>query len=556
MGRITKYKWLFIVLTLSIAFGGVAYAGLVEDNASIPWVRAYPASSPSPRGGMPMVYDPVRDESILFGGVGAGNDTWVWDGSNWAQRFPINAPSPRNYAAMAFDGDHSETVLFGGLGGSHFSDTWTWDGTDWTRHYPAHSPSARRWASMAFDATRHEVVLFGGVGGGNDTWTWDGTDWTQRNPSQSPPARDGGSMAYDSENSNVVLFGGDSSSSDEDTWTWDGTDWTKHSPIHSPQPRGYAEMVWDGSRNHIVMFGGKDYSSGPQVFNDTWAWDGADWAPMVPSTSPPASGYGAMAYQSSSRQIVLFGGYEGAGSNQTWLLSGPTQIVARPAIVAHSKEVDGNTNATIERCKLYDETNTLITDPEIGCEVSSASFQISGPGDDIVVEGVGIHLTGANSNTYRLSASSASTTASIFQHGIAFGIGSYSTPASPPNIRYSFRAPSAGRNGVLVWNSWRHFKYRAAATNYVRTQCPDTSFAQVGGTKCGTLTGAGTLYIWDRVTGHWTLAGAAVPFTATFGDGGRGASDFFSVDLPTAIASGETSSPQRLSIGNNQVRLR
>ncbi|MSW27950.1 MAG: hypothetical protein F2849_04465, partial [Actinobacteria bacterium] len=68
MGRLKRYKWLLIVLTLSVAFGGVAYAGynvaIIASSPSDQWhacvsntgvVRAgtlrlnsYPASCPRP----------------------------------------------------------------------------------------------------------------------------------------------------------------------------------------------------------------------------------------------------------------------------------------------------------------------------------------------------------------------------------------------------------------------------------------------------------------------------------------------------------------------------
>ena len=58
------------------------------------------------------------------------SDTWTWDGSTQAQLMTTASPTPRQYSPQAFDPIRQQTVVFGGLGGTTgpelvYGDTWT-----------------------------------------------------------------------------------------------------------------------------------------------------------------------------------------------------------------------------------------------------------------------------------------------------------------------------------------------------------------------------------------------------------------------------------------------
>ncbi len=89
-----------------------------------------PVGGPQPRFGHTMVYDPVRDATILFGGVGGDgtplNDLWEYRGGRWT---PVitDGPTPpgRSSHGMAFDPERKAVVIFGGQGaGGTLGDTW------------------------------------------------------------------------------------------------------------------------------------------------------------------------------------------------------------------------------------------------------------------------------------------------------------------------------------------------------------------------------------------------------------------------------------------------
>jgi len=192
----------------------------------------------------------------------------------------------------------------------------------WVQRFPATNPPARHQYALAYDSARGRTVLFGGTIPGNpqagfsDSWEWDGVNWTQRFPLTSPPARGGHALAFDSARGRTVLFGGTENVSGgysgmADTWEWDGTNWYPLSPATSPCGRYYHGLAYDSMRRRTVLFGGHAYGTpclgGPAGARDTWEWDGANWQPTS-SVGPPGRAGVPLAYDSRRGRVVLFGG--------------------------------------------------------------------------------------------------------------------------------------------------------------------------------------------------------------------------------------------------------
>jgi len=53
-------------------------------------------------------------------------DTWAWDGSNWYQRIPAVIPPGRQYGAMVYDSVRQQPIMFGGVADVFLNDTWVW----------------------------------------------------------------------------------------------------------------------------------------------------------------------------------------------------------------------------------------------------------------------------------------------------------------------------------------------------------------------------------------------------------------------------------------------
>lgn len=95
--------------------------------------------------------------------------------------------------------------------------------------------------------------------------------------------------------------------------------------------RGFA-MAFDAARGQTVLFGGFDGAER----DETWVWDGATWQLLQPSVRPTPRSYAAMAWDSIRQRVVLFGGNSG-GTDQTdlWAWDGSTwnQLLPSTAVV-------------------------------------------------------------------------------------------------------------------------------------------------------------------------------------------------------------------------------
>jgi hypothetical protein len=198
------------------------------------------------------------------------------------------------------------------------------------------APPGRVNEALAYDAARHELVMFGGYDGSTffgDTWINKHGRWTQEHPARSPSARAGAFMAYDAATSQLLLFGGASvyfGDFHSDTWVWTGTTWRRLHPATSPSARGYGTMAYDAATQQVILFGGSDAGCPHQALTDTWAWNGTTWTQLQPATSPPL--YGAMAYDSATQSIIMYGGFNCfTNSTQTWSWDGTTWTQLNPA---------------------------------------------------------------------------------------------------------------------------------------------------------------------------------------------------------------------------------
>lgn len=230
---------------------------------------------------------------------------------------------------------------------------------DWIQN-PAGGPSARQLPRMAFDLARIQTVLYGGfdrgIGGAlSDTWLFDGTAWTQATPATNPPALDTHAMSFDSGRGVVTMFGGLDTgafpgSITNDTWEWNGTDWALQVPATAPSARFGPAMAYDPLRGVTVMFGG---STPTGRAADTWEWDGVTWTQRVPASTPPARTNHAMAYDFVRGTVVMFGGSGGAGQlGDTWEFNGTdwapvASSTSPPARTGHGLAFDATRGALV-----------------------------------------------------------------------------------------------------------------------------------------------------------------------------------------------------------------
>ena len=230
------------------------------------WTQLAPAHPPQEDYDPLMVFDRARGTIFSYAGGGA----WSWDGSDWSALSPSGAmPSGRSATSIAYDPVAQQTILYGGNilvevnEGAYYTgapdEMWAWDGSSWSQLISANGmPTANNGVSMCFDEAHDQLVLFGGnrfTDDGqsqdlNETWLWDGTSWSHVAPAVTPPAETSASFTYDATIGQCVLFGIASTG----TWAWNGTTWTELSSV-GPSVVEAVITTYDSTSGRIRLLG-------------------------------------------------------------------------------------------------------------------------------------------------------------------------------------------------------------------------------------------------------------------------------------------------------------
>ena len=300
-----------------VVFGGIdsLFEGDTHEltfSGAPSWNLLSPGGTPpAERDAHGLVYDPVRDRMLLFGGANMFGLTRLEFNDVWAMSL---GPSPA-----------------------------------WTQLAPTGTkPAARHAHTMIYDPVRDRLVIFAGrdvIGDRNDVWglSLSGTPaWTELLPSGTPPtAREHASAIYDPLRDRMIVFGGFDGKPtwNGDVWelTFSPLAWNKITPaIAGPTARDRHTAVYDPVNDRMVVFGGRDASS--HWTNDVWALSLGGtpvWLAITPSGSPPPARWGHSAiFDALDRKMVIFGGSTTAGvyDADAWALSlGPAVAVGDEA---------------------------------------------------------------------------------------------------------------------------------------------------------------------------------------------------------------------------------
>ena len=163
-------------------------------------------------------------------------------------------------------------------------------------------------------------------------------------PETVPAARFGGSLTYATAESKLILFGGWDGGSDylDDLWSYDPStgnwEWLETADT-APGPRASHAVAYDPVASRLVLFGGFD---GSTYYDDTWVYDLAQntWSSRAFVTSTPPARYGhSMAYDPVTKQIILFGGFDGIREyDDTWAYDLTTNVWTNLRPEGHSPE--------------------------------------------------------------------------------------------------------------------------------------------------------------------------------------------------------------------------
>ncbi len=172
--------------------------------------------------------------------------------------------------------------------------------------------------AMAFDEASGRMVLLGEANADGLIWlsTNDGGHWTQ---ACGGPARVGTSLAYDEATRQIALFGGNDANSggaQAGLWVSDARDCLSPAAAgNGPAARAWASMAYDPTTRLLVLWGGTGSRGG------VWSWDGRSWTRHA-AGGPPARQAAMLAWDGHSGKMLLFGGWDGSAtdSNESWEL--------------------------------------------------------------------------------------------------------------------------------------------------------------------------------------------------------------------------------------------
>ena len=157
--------------------------------------------------------------------------------------------------------------------------------------------------------------------------------WTQLTPSGPPAGRGYSSGVYNINSNRMIVFGGNSNVGlRNDTWVLDHADgtggtpsWTQLAPATATAAREAHAAVYDTAGNRMIVFGGFNGA----FSNDVWVLSNADgtggtpvWTQLAPNGTPPnARDFSSAVYDSTGNRMIVYGGYNGSELSDVWVLS-------------------------------------------------------------------------------------------------------------------------------------------------------------------------------------------------------------------------------------------
>ncbi len=365
-----------------VLFGGQSRTRSLNDTWTWDgsrWTQQHPANSPPSLDNAQMTFDPVSRDLVLVGGrhlsgpipgpiacagsgsSSSGSATTVMPPGN---PVPAIAPAPKA-TANARQTPPLVPPACGTLV-APTAVTWLWNGSDWSKATGSTPFEFFGGGTLATDPVSNRVVLLARgpfpepmLGAAQSAiacplprgpatvqpacplpfrvspgWTWNGHTWTAMGSSVGTSSFGllGSSIVDDAVSGRLAAFGGDFVMPAPAPAPAPCPDCLSRPPVKQSACCTGTESIWNGtSWKQIATFRNGPVTPGAVFIGDpathsdvlltgdgqTWRWTGA-WARVHPATTPPIASGVAAAYDASSGQVVLFGGF-GTTSRETGL---------------------------------------------------------------------------------------------------------------------------------------------------------------------------------------------------------------------------------------------
>jgi hypothetical protein len=287
--------------------GGTVGDGVLNDTWQFKdrvWTQIETATAPPARRLPGHAFDRDRGRFIIFGG-GAETvfrDTWEFDGRNWRQT-GSDGPQVLN-PTLTWDGARNE-VLMVGLAENGTTVMYRYLGSAWERIQPETLPDCVSLTGMVWQQHNGKVLMAGGgcINGNalGQTWEWDGVNWTRITTTGGVIGGViGHAMTYDSARGETILFGGSEFGFDRsDTYRYRDGRWLRVGTTYSPGPRSL--MVFESAPEHNAawLFGGLN------AFGDLWKYANGNWQRVAAENQPSTCLFPAGTWDSARKRLVI-----------------------------------------------------------------------------------------------------------------------------------------------------------------------------------------------------------------------------------------------------------
>jgi len=255
-----------------------------------------------------MVYNSKNKNVYLIGGRSYSekgeqiihDEMWEWNGKIWSQLHPAHTPGRTLHTNIVYDPVRNRIVMFGGVktdkndGPPFVNDIWEFDGNDWKFIATDEGPSARIAHSMTYSAALKKTLIVSGVSLDGtihtDLWSWDGSRFELLD-SKVPKIEPGPGNAVSVDTStDVKLFlagrpteFGEIKEVNESqryifSWMWDGKQWHEVMSAPGPDLREMHVLYNDPHNGRVILYGGNVRAeNGYETFGDVWVFDQGKW---------------------------------------------------------------------------------------------------------------------------------------------------------------------------------------------------------------------------------------------------------------------------------------